>query len=178
MSRVGQAVINIPDGVEVKKVDKNFLVKGTKGELSAPISETVEVIIEQKVIKVEPKDKSSRNNKALWGTTRALINNAIQGVNVGFEKEMEIVGVGYRGALQGKKLTLNLGLSHVVEIEVPDYISIKMDGNTKFTISSADKQKLGEFAAMVRSKRPPEPFKGKGIRYSNEFILRKEGKKK
>ena len=177
MSRVGHSVINIPDGVEVKKVDNNFLVKGTKGELSAPISETVEVIIEQNVIKIEPKDKNSRN-KALWGTTRALINNAIQGVNVGFEKEMEIVGVGYRGALQGKKLTLNLGLSHVVEIEVPDYISIKMDGNTKFTISSADKQKLGEFAAMVRSKRPPEPFKGKGIRYSNEFILRKEGKKK
>ena len=177
MSRVGQSVINIPDGVEVKKVDNNFLVKGTKGELSAPISETVEVIIEQNVIKIEPKDIKSRN-KALRGTTRALINNAIQGVNVGFEKEMEIVGVGYRGALQGKKLTLNLGLSHVVEIEVPDYISIKMDGNTKFTISSADKQKLGEFAAMVRSKRPPEPFKGKGIRYSNEFILRKEGKKK
>ena len=91
---------------------------------------------------------------------------------------MEIVGVGYRGALQGKKLTLNLGLSHPVEIDVPDYITIKMDGNTKFTISSPDKQKLGAFAAMVRSKRPPEPFKGKGIRYSNEFILRKEGKKK
>ena len=177
MSRVGQTIINIPEGVEVKKVDNQFLAKGTKGELCAPISETVEVIIDQKVVKVEPKDKSSRN-KALWGTTRALINNAIQGVNVGFEKEMEIVGVGYRGALQGNKLTLNLGLSHVVEIEVPKYISIKMDGNTKFTIFSADKQKLGEFAAMVRSKRPPEPFKGKGIRYSNEFILRKEGKKK
>ena len=177
MSRVGQAVINIPDGVEVKKIDNQFLAKGTMGELCAPISETVEVIIDQKVVKVEPKDKSSRN-KALWGTTRALINNAIQGANVGFEKEMEIVGVGYRGALQGKKLILNLGLSHVVEIEVPEYISIKMDGNTKFTISSADKQKLGEFAAMVRSKRPPEPFKGKGIRYSNEFILSKEGKKK
>jgi len=94
------------------------------------------------------------------------------------QDDMEIVGVGYRGALQGKKLTLNLGLSHPVEIEVPDDITIKMDGNTKFTISSADKQKLGEFAAMVRSKRPPEPFKGKGIRYSNEFIIRKEGKKK
>ena len=177
MSRVGQAVINIPDGVEVKKVNNQFLVKGTKGELSAIISETIEVTIDQNIVKVEPRDKNARN-KALWGTTRALINNAIQGANVGFEKEMEIVGVGYRGTLQGKKLILNLGLSHVVEIEVPEYISIKMDGNTKFTISSADKQKLGEFAAMVRSKRPPEPFKGKGIRFSNEFILRKEGKKK
>ena len=111
-------------------------------------------------------------------TADILKGKGIKVDNVGFEKEMEIVGVGYRGTLQGKKLTLNLGLSHPVEIEVPDYITIKMDGNTKFTISSPDKQKLGAFAAMVRSKRPPEPFKGKGIRYSNEFILRKEGKKK
>ena len=177
MSRVGQSIINIPSGVEVKKVDNKFLVKGSKGELSAPLDEIVDVIINEQEIKVELKDKNAKN-KALWGTTRALINNAVQGVSVGFEKEMEIVGVGYRGALQGKKLTLNLGLSHPVEIDVPDYITIKMDGNTKFTISSADKQKLGAFAAMVRSKRPPEPFKGKGIRYSNEFILRKEGKKK
>ena len=177
MSRVGQSIINIPSGVEVKKVDNKFLVKGSKGELSAPLDEIVDVIINEKEIKVELKDKNAKN-KALWGTTRALINNAIQGVSVGFEKEMEIVGVGYRGALQGKKLTLNLGLSHPVEINVPDYITIKMDGNTKFIISSPDKQKLGAFAAMVRSKRPPEPFKGKGIRYSNEFILRKEGKKK
>ena len=177
MSRIGQAVINIPNGVEVKKTDNKFVVKGSKGELSAPISEIVDVTINEKEIKVELNNKNAKN-KALWGTTRALINNAVQGVSEGFEKEMEIVGVGYRAALQGKKLTLNLGLSHPVEIEVPDYITIKMDGNTKFVISSPDKQKLGEFAAMVRSKRPPAPFKGKGIRYSNEFILRKEGKKK
>ena len=179
MSRVGQAIINIPTGVEAKKVDNKFLVKGSKGELSAPIDDIVNVIINEKEIKVELKDNNNNNkSKAIWGTTRALINNAVQGVSVGFEKEMEIVGVGYRAALQGKKLTLNLGLSHQVEIEVPEHITIKMDGNTKFNISSPDKQKLGEFAAMVRSKRPPEPFKGKGIRYSNEFILRKEGKKK
>ena len=177
MSRIGQAVIKIPNDVEVKKTDNRFFVKGSKGELSAPISEIVDVTINEKEIKVELNDKNAKN-KALWGTTRALINNAVRGVSEGFEKEMEIVGVGYRGALQGKKLTLNLGLSHPVEIEVPDYITIKMDGNTKFVISSPDKQKLGEFAAMVRSKRPPEPFKGKGVRYSNEFILRKEGKKK
>jgi len=177
MSRIGQAIINLPNGVEVKKIDNKFLVKGSKGELSAPLDEKVDVTINEKEIKVMLKDKNTKN-KALWGTTRALINNAVQGVSVGFKKEMEIVGVGYRGALQGKKLTLNLGLSHSVEIDVPDHITIKMDGNTKFIISSPDKQKLGEFAAMVRSKRPPEPFKGKGIRYSNEFILRKEGKKK
>ena len=126
---------------------------------------------------MEPNDKTSKG-KALWGTTRALINSAVQGVSVGFVKEMEIVGVGYRGALQGNKLTLSLGLSHPVEIEVPEGLSIKMDGNTKFSISGADKQKLGQFAAVVRSKRHPEPFKGKGIRYSDEYILRKEGKKK
>ena len=177
MSRVGQAIINIPNGVEVKKIDNKFLVKGSKGELSAPLNEVVDVTINEKVIKVELKENNVKN-KALWGTTRALINNAVQGVSVGFEKEMEIVGVGYRGTLQGKNLILNLGLSHPVEVLVPDYINIKMDGNTKFTISSPDKQKLGEFAAMIRSKRPPEPFKGKGVRYSNEFILKKEGKKK
>ena len=177
MSRIGQSIINIPDGVEVNKQDNKFFVKGTKGELIAPIDDKVEVTIIEKVIKVELKDKALRN-KAIWGTTRALINNAVQGVSNGFEKDMEIVGVGYRGTLQGKKLLLNLGLSHPVEIDIPEGINIKMDGNTKFKILSADKQKLGEFAAMVRSKRPPEPFKGKGVRYNNEFILRKEGKKK
>lgn len=177
MSRVGQAIINIPEGVEVKKNENVFWVKGSKGELNTPITNTVNVIIEDKTITVEPNDKTSKG-KALWGTTRALINSAVQGVSVGFVKEMEIVGVGYRGVLQGNKLTLSLGLSHPVEIEVPEGLSIKMDGNTKFSISGADKQKLGQFAAVVRSKRPPEPFKGKGIRYSDEYILRKEGKKK
>ena len=177
MSRVGQAIINIPDGVEVKKNENGFWAKGSKGELNTPITNTVNVTIEDKTITVEPNDKTSKGN-ALWGTTRALINSAVQGVSVGFVKEMEIVGVGYRGALQGNKLTLSLGLSHPVEIEVPEGLSIKMDGNTKFSISGADKQKLGQFAAVVRSKRPPEPFKGKGIRYSDEYILRKEGKKK
>ena len=163
MSRVGQAIINIPDGVEVKKNENGFWAKGSKGELNTPITNTVNVTIEDKTITVEPNDKTSKG-KALWGTTRALINSAVQGVSVGFVKEME--------------LTLSLGLSHPVEIEVPEGLSIKMDGNTKFSISGADKQKLGQFAAVVRSKRPPEPFKGKGIRYSDEYILRKEGKKK
>jgi len=177
MSRVGQAIINIPEGVEVKQNDNIFWVKGSKGELNTHLSDAVNINIIDKTITVEPKDKSSKG-KALWGTTRALINSAVQGVSVGFTKEMEIVGVGYRGALQGNKLSLSLGLSHPVEIEVPEGLSIKMDGNTKFSIAGADKQKLGQFAAVVRSKRPPEPFKGKGIRYANEYILRKEGKKK
>ena len=177
MSRIGQAIIKIPDGIEVKHEGNNFWAKGSKGELTAPVSDTLNIIIKDNMISIEPKNNNSRC-KAIWGTTRALINNAVSGVSNGFTKEMEIVGVGYRGVLQGKTLSLSLGLSHPVEIEIPEGILVKMDGNTKFTISGADKQKLGEFAAMIRSKRPPEPFKGKGIRYANEFILRKEGKKK
>ena len=177
MSRVGQAIINIPEGVEVKQNENTFWVKGSKGELNTIISDAVNISIVDKTITVQPNDKTSKG-KALWGTTRALINSAVQGVSVGFVKEMEIVGVGYRGTLQGNKLSLSLGLSHPVEIEVPEGLSIKMDGNTKFSIAGADKQKLGQFASVVRSKRPPEPFKGKGIRYANEYILRKEGKKK
>ena len=126
---------------------------------------------------IENKDNTLKG-KANWGTTRALINNMVIGVTTGFTKNLEIVGVGYRGAVSGKKLTLNLGLSHAVEIEIPDDIEVKMDGNTKLAISSANKQKLGQFCSAIRSKRPPEPFKGKGIRYEDEFIIRKEGKKK
>jgi large subunit ribosomal protein L6 len=177
MSRVGQAIINIPDGVEVEFVEDKFLAKGSKGQLTALISDTVLVKINDKMITVIPKVQNSKA-KPLWGTTRAIINNLVKGVSEGFSKEMEIVGVGYRGALQGNKLSLSLGLSHSVEMDVPEGLSIKMDGNTKFSIFGADKQKLGQFAAVIRSKRPPEPFKGKGIRYANEFILRKEGKKK
>ena len=177
MSRVGQAIIEVPEGVEIKQTGNLILAKGKNGELSAMINKAVVVEINNREIIVVPNDKSSKG-RALWGTTRALINNVVKGVSVGFVKNMEIVGVGYRGALQGNKLSLSLGLSHPVEMEIPEGMTIKMDGNTKFTISGADKQKLGQFAAVVRSKRPPEPFKGKGIRYSDEFILRKEGKKK
>ena len=177
MSRVGQAIIEVPEGVEINQSGNIISAKGTKGELSALINKAVVVEINARKITVVPNDKSHKG-RALWGTTRALINNVVKGVSVGFVKNMEIVGVGYRGALQGNKLSLSLGLSHPVEMEIPEGLSIKMDGNTKFTIFGADKQKLGQFAAVVRSKRPPEPFKGKGIRYSDEFILRKEGKKK
>ena len=177
MSRVGQAIIEVPEGVEINQSGNLISAKGSKGELSTLINKAVVVEINARKITVVPNDKSPKG-RALWGTTRALINNVVKGVSVGFVKNMEIVGVGYRGALQGNKLSLSLGLSHPVEMEIPEGLSVKMDGNTKFTISGADKQKLGQFAAVVRSKRPPEPFKGKGIRYSDEFILRKEGKKK
>ena len=177
MSRVGQSIIEIPKGVDVIQDGNTISAKGTKGELSISVDKAVVVDISDGKITVTPIDKGSKG-RALWGTSRALINNIVKGVSIGFSKNMEIVGVGYRGTLQNNKLSLSLGLSHPVEMTVPDGMDIKMDGNTKFTISGNDKQKLGQFAAVIRSKRPPEPFKGKGIRYADEFILRKEGKKK
>ena len=177
MSRIGQSPINLKENVEVMFENKLLKFKGPKGLLEMTISNSVDLKIDNNNILVENKDNTLKG-KANWGTTRALINNMMVGVTTGFTKNLEIVGVGYRGAISGRKLTLNLGLSHSVDIEIPHDIEVKMDGNTKLTISSADKQKLGQFCSFIRSKRPPEPFKGKGIRYANEFIIRKEGKKK
>ena len=177
MSRIGQSPINLKENVEVMFENKLLKFKGPKGLLEMTISNSLDLKIDDNIILVENKDLTLKG-KANWGTTRALINNMMVGVTTGFTKNLEIVGVGYRGAISGRKLTLNLGLSHPVDIEIPHDIEVKMDGNTKLTISSADKQKLGQFCSFIRSKRPPEPFKGKGIRYADEFIIRKEGKKK
>ena len=177
MSRIGQSPVNLQENVEVNFENKLLKIKGPKGLLEMEILNSVDLKIDDNIILIENKDDSLKG-KENWGTTRALINNMVIGVTTGFTKNLEIVGVGYRGAVSGKKLTLNLGLSHPVEIEIPNDIEIKMDGNTKLAISSANKQKLGQFCSVVRSKRPPEPFKGKGIRYADEFIVRKEGKKK
>ena len=177
MSRIGQSPISFSDEVEVSLDKKNLKVKGPKGELFLQISDKINLEIDNKVITIHNND-NSKQGKANWGTTRSLVNNMVVGVTKGFSKNMEIVGVGYRGALNGKILTLNLGLSHTVEMNVPEGIEIKMDGNTKFSISGIDKQKIGQFASVVRSKRPPEPFKGKGVRYADEYVVRKEGKKK
>ena len=177
MSRIGQSPINLEDNVEVLYDNSVLKLKGPKGSLEMKIQNTIDLKVEDKKIVVQNKDESLKG-KANWGTTRALINNMAVGVSNGFTKNLEIVGVGYRGAVSGKKLTLNLGLSHPVEIDIPEDIDIKMDGNTKLAVSGANKQKIGQFCSVIRSKRPPEPFKGKGIRYANEFIIRKEGKKK
>ena len=177
MSRIGQSPVNIKENVEVFLENKLLKLKGPKGFLEMEVSNSVDLKINDDNIVIENKDTTIKG-KANWGTTRALINNMVIGVTTGFTKNLEIVGVGYRGAVSGKKLTLNLGLSHAVEIEIPDDIEVKMDGNTKLAISSVNKQKLGQFCSFIRSKRPPEPFKGKGIRYANEYIIRKEGKKK
>ena len=177
MSRIGQSPINLQEKVEVIIENRFIKLKGPKGLLEMEISKSVDVKINDNNIVVENNDNTLKG-KANWGTTRALINNMMIGVTKGFTKKLEIVGVGYRGTVSGKKLTLNLGLSHSVEIEIPDDIEVKMDGNTKLSVSSANKQKLGQFCSFIRSKRPPEPFKGKGIRYTDEYIIRKEGKKK
>ena len=177
MSRIGQSPVSIKENVEAILENNLLKVKGPKGFLEMEVSNSVDLKINDDNILIENKDNTLKG-KANWGTTRALINNMVIGVTTGFTKNLEIVGVGYRGAVSGKKLTLNLGLSHAVEIEIPDDIEVKMDGNTKLAISSVNKQKLGQFCSVIRSKRPPEPFKGKGIRYTDEYIIRKEGKKK
>ena len=177
MSRIGQTPVNLQENVEVILENKLLKLKGPKGLLEMEVSNSVDLKINDNNILVENKDNTLKG-KANWGTIRALINNMVIGVTTGFSKNLEIVGVGYRGAVSGKKLTLNLGLSHSVEVQIPDDIEVKMDGNTKLAISSVNKQKLGQFCSDIRSKRPPEPFKGKGIRYADEYVIRKEGKKK
>ena len=177
MSRIGQSPVSIKENVEAILENKSLKIRGPKGLLEMEVSNSVNLKIKDDNILIENKDNTLKG-KANWGTTRALINNMVIGVTTGFTKNLEIVGVGYRGAVSGKKLTLNLGLSHAVEIEIPDDIEVKMDGNTKLAVSSVNKQKLGQFCSVIRSKRPPEPFKGKGIRYADEYIIRKEGKKK
>lgn len=177
MSRIGQSPINFSDEVEVSLDKKNLKVKGPKGELFLKISEKINVEIDNKVINILNNDES-KQGRSVWGTTRSLIDNMVVGVTKGFSKNMEIVGVGYRAALNGNTLSLSLGLSHNVEMSIPEGIEVKMDGNTKFSISGFDKQKIGQFASVIRSKRPPEPFKGKGVRYADEYVVRKEGKKK
>ena len=177
MSRVGNAPIKLPQGVTLTQTDQTLTAKGSKGELSVTIPSVVKVEIGEEEARVIPasKDKQAR---ALWGTVRSNLNNIVTGVSEGFTRHLEINGVGYRAAMQGTKLQLSLGYSHPVVMDVPQGLSVTLDGNTKIAISGADKQLLGQFAAEVRAKRPPEPFKGKGVKYADEHIVRKEGKKK
>jgi len=177
MSRIGNAPVKLPQGVTLTQTDQTPTAKGSKGELSVTIPSVVKVEIGEEEARVIPasKDKQSR---ALWGTVRSNLSNIVTGVSEGFTRHLEINGVGYRAAMQGTKLQLSLGYSHPVVMDVPPGLSVTLDGNTKITISGADKQLLGQFAAEVRAKRPPEPFKGKGVKYADEHIVRKEGKKK
>ena len=177
MSRVGNSAIAIPSGVTVSQQDGVVVVKGKNGELSAPLHSEVELVVADDVATVKPRRKT-KLSQSLWGTMRATINNMVVWVGEGFTRKLEINGVGYRAAMQGNKLVLNLGYSHPVEMAVPAGLTVAVENNTQINISGADKQLLGQFASEIRSKRPPEPFKGKGVKYAGEHIVRKEGKKK
>ena len=177
MSRVGNSAIAIPSGVTVSQQDGLVVVKGKNGELSAPLHSEVELVVADDVATVKPRRKT-KLSQSLWGTMRATINNMVVGVGEGFSRKLEINGVGYRAAMQGNKLVLSLVYSHPVEMDVPAGLTVAVENNTQINISGADKQLLGQFASEVRSKRPPEPFKGKGVKYAEEHIVRKEGKKK
>ena len=176
MSRIGRAPITVPAGVEVSIADNNVVtVKGAKGTLTQQFNANMAIAMENGVLTVS-RPNDAKENRALHGLTRTLINNMIVGVTEGFKKELDVNGVGYRVAKEGNKLVMNLGFSHQVIMEEKDGITIEVPGPNKIIISGADKQKVGQFAANVREKRPPEPYKGKGIKYSDETIRRKVGK--
>lgn len=175
MSRIGKMPIVIPAGVDVKLDGHDMAVKGPKGSLSSSFHKNMIIEKEGNTITVKrPNDQ--KENRALHGLTRALINNMVTGVSNGFEKNLEIIGVGFRAQKQGKKLVLTIGYSHPVEIEEPNGITIEVPSPNIIQVKGADKQLVGEVAAQIRKKRPPEPYKGKGIKYSDEIIIRKEGK--
>lgn len=176
MSRVGKMPIAIPAGVTVTVTPENVVtVKGPKGELVKAMHKDINIAVEDaQVVVTRPSDV--KEHRALHGLTRALLNNMIVGVSQGFSKTLELNGVGYRAQLQGKKLVMNLGYSHPVEVEAVDGVDFKLDGTTKVIVEGIDKEKVGAVAANIRSWRKPEPYKGKGIKYSDEVIRRKEGK--
>ena len=177
MSRIGNAPIDLPSGVEASLDGNAVVVKGPKGTLTQSLDPRISVSVEDGVLTVA-RENDERESRALHGLTRALIANMVIGVSTGYSKELQAVGVGYRGALKGTTLELQVGFSHPVAIEAPEGITFEVPEPTKFIISGIDKQLVGQVAANIRASRPPEPYQGKGIRYQGEYIFRKEGKKK
>lgn len=177
MSRVAKKPVEIPSGVDVTIDGQNLTVKGSKGTMAHDVHPSVEVARDEGVLRCQARD-GERSSWALAGTTRALVQNLVTGVSQGFERKLELVGVGYRAQAQGKVLNLTLGLSHPVNFEVPEGITVETPSQTEILVKGADKQQVGQVAAKIRAYRPPEPYKGKGIRYSDERIVRKEAKKK
>ena len=177
MSRVGKRPVPIPSGVTASVEGQTVKMKGPKGQLQFVVHDDVEVKFEDGAVKVAPKLETNRA-QAMYGTARAQVANLVEGVTKGFEKKLEITGVGYRAALQGKNLQLALGYSHDVVYAIPEGITIAVPKPTEITITGNDSQRVGQVAAEIRAYRPPEPYKGKGVKYANEFIFRKEGKKK
>lgn len=178
MSRVGKLPIELPKGVEVSINGNLISVKGAKGQLSLNLHQYTNIENNEGVIRVSPKNDKLMAHNAMCGTMRALINNMVIGVSQGFEKKLQLVGVGYRAQVQGKKLNLSLGFSHPIEFSIPETIIIETPTQTEILIKGSDKQLVGEVAAKIRAYRPPEPYKGKGVRYSDEKIIIKETKKK
>jgi large subunit ribosomal protein L6 len=177
MSRLGKLPVELTDKVSVTLQPNLILVKGPKGELKTPITADVTVEVKDGKVWVQPANESKKS-RALWGTVRSNVKNLVEGVTKGYVKTMEITGVGYRAAVQGQVLTLSLGFSHEIKYIVPDGVSLAVDKQTSLKLESIDKQLLGQVAAEIRSLRPPEPYKGKGVRYGDEKVRRKEGKKK
>ena len=177
MSRIGKKPVVIPAGVTAKVDGQLVQVKGGKGQLEFVAPDEVSVVLQDNAIKVDPRDNSKRA-RAMWGTARARVSNLVVGVTSGFEKKLEITGVGYRAAAQGKTLNLALGYSHDINYAVPEGIDIKTPKPTEIVITGIDKQRVGQVAAEIRDFRGPEPYKGKGVKYAGEYIFRKEGKKK
>ena len=178
MSRIGRMPVKLPKGVEVRQDGARLVVKGPKGEIASPLFAGIEVEIADEEVRFSlARERADKKTRAFFGTARALFANAVKGVSEGFTKVLELHGVGYRAQQQGKKIVLQLGFSHPVEYEAPADVEIKVDGATKIVVSGTDKQKVGQVAAEIRAFRPPEPYKGKGVRYAGEQILMKEGKK-
>ena len=178
MSRIAKAPINVPSGVSVDISGDQVKVKGSKGDLGLSVHEFVEVVQEDGSIQVKPRDESDKAQWAMAGTFRALVSNMVTGVSDGFSKKLQLIGVGYRAQAKGDVLNLNLGFSHPVDYAVPEGITIETPSQTEIVVSGCDKQRVGQVAAEIRAYRPPEPYKGKGVRYADEHVVRKEAKKK
>ena len=177
MSRIGKKPVAVPAGVTATVTGQTVKVKGAKGELSFVVPERVNVAMENGAIAVQPRDET-KQARAMWGMSRSQVANLVEGVTKGYEKKLEINGVGYRAAVAGKVLKLALGYSHEIDFDIPAGITIATPKPTEILVSGIDKQRVGQVAAEIRELRGPEPYKGKGIKYSDEFIFRKEGKKK
>jgi large subunit ribosomal protein L6 len=177
MSRIGKKPVALPNGVTASVTGRTVKVKGPKGELSVTLVEEVDAKVDEHGVTVTPREDMERADQ-MWGLSRTLVNNLVHGVTHGFSEKLEIQGVGYRAAVQGKNLQLQLGFSHEVLYPIPAGITITSEKPTMLTIAGIDKQLVGQVAAEIRGYRPPEPYKGKGVRYANEYVRRKEGKKK
>lgn len=175
MSRIGKKPIEVPAGVEVKIEGNVVTVKGPKGQLTQEFDPSMAIAMEENAV-VVTRPTENKKHKSLHGLTRTLISNMIEGTSKGYEKKLQLVGVGYRAQKQGKKLVMNLGFSHPVEMEDPEGVEVTVPNQTELVISGIDKQKVGNYAAKIRDWRKPEPYKGKGIRYADEVVRRKEGK--